>query len=106
MLRTRVRKRSQRTRATGLMMLFTINGQKSSPKKRTIAAIRRERTTRLEIFISAHSPGITTIYHDGFQTLDCQLLIDRVGLPVAVAHGLKKPGQLMNGLVRDSSRLQ
>src|SRR5689334_21465243 len=101
MLKTRIRRRSQRTRAAGVRMLSTTKGQKRSDRKRMIAAMRRERTTRLEGFISLRSLGCTTVCYDGFQALHRHLLIGSVGLPLAIADRVEKAGQLMQRFAGD-----
>ena len=60
-LNIRIRKRNQTTNAVGLMMLFSIKGQKSIPTNSSNTATRNDTTTHLEIFISARFPRLTAV---------------------------------------------
>ena len=92
MLRMKIRRSIQAASAIGVMISLRINGQKNIPKRRMIIIKRTEMTTRLENFISVPLLHFTTVQHDGVQTVDCFLFIDRVRLPIAVPRGFKKPG--------------
>ena len=64
------------------------------------------RTKRFDLFISGLFAGIAAVNQDGFQALECLLFIHGARLPMTVADCLKKPGQLVNGLMWNASGLE
>src|SRR6266498_5165770 len=106
MLKTKIRKNSQAVSAIGVMISLRINGQKDIPKRNMSTIKSMEPIIRLEKFISVILLRITTVQYDGLQTVNGFPLIRKIRQPVSIAHGFKKLGQLMNGVVRYPGRFQ